>query len=63
MNTARRAPHGKEGGITGNEPERASITYKGIEYEELIPILVRAIQDQQQTINGLKARVAELEGQ
>ena len=39
----------------------APLTIKGIKYMELVPILVQAIREQQQTIEKLEARVAELE--
>jgi hypothetical protein len=37
------------------------LTIKGIKYMELVPILVQAIKEQQQTIEKLEARVGELE--
>jgi hypothetical protein len=42
----------------GNEAE--SFNYKGLKYIELIPILIQAIKEQQQTIDDLKAHVEEL---
>ena len=47
------------GGDTGSEEE--SINYKGINYTELIPFLVQAIQEQQEMIDDLKAQVIELQ--
>ena len=36
--------------------------FYGIDYERLIPVLTKAIQEQQEIINDLRARVAQLEG-
>ena len=46
--------------LRGDEPEEESFGYKGINYIELIPILVQAIKEQQQTIEDLKAEVEAL---
>jgi hypothetical protein len=46
---------GKRGGET--------IKFKGINYIEMIPILVKAIQEQQQQIEELKAEITQLKGQ
>lgn len=37
-------------------------TYKGVKYMEMIPILLKGIQEQQEEIELLKQRIAELEG-
>ena len=44
---------------TGSKEE--SINYKGINYTELIPFLVKAIQEQQEMIDDLKSQVRELQ--
>jgi hypothetical protein len=44
-----------------DDPREESFGYKGINYVELIPILVQAIKEQQETIDGLRARVEALE--
>ena len=36
------------------------IDYKGLDYTKLIPITIRAIQEQQEIINSLKAEIEEL---
>jgi hypothetical protein len=36
--------------------------YYGIDYERLIPVLTKAIQDQQEIIDNLKSRIEQLEG-
>ena len=46
----------KEKGEKAEEP----ITYKGVKMMELIPVLVQAIQEQQATIEELKAQIAQL---
>jgi hypothetical protein len=43
--------------------EKASIQLKGINYTELIPVTIAAIQEQQQTIDELKSQVAALTSQ
>lgn len=45
---------------TGDDPEEESFGYKGINYVELIPILVQAIKEQQKTIEEMKSEIAEL---
>ncbi len=42
------------------KPKNESFRYKGINYIELIPILVQAIKEQQETINKLKDEVEAL---
>lgn len=44
-----------------DDPREESFGYKGINYVELIPILVQAIKEQQQTIDELTAKVEALE--
>ena len=36
--------------------------YLSVRYSEMVPVLVKAIQEQQEIINDLRARVAQLEG-
>jgi hypothetical protein len=45
---------------TGEESE--PIQYKGVKYMEMIPILLKAIQEQQDMIEELKDKVDRLEG-
>jgi hypothetical protein len=45
--------------LSGEQKEK-SFGYKGIDYIELIPLLVQAIKEQQQTIEELKIEVADL---
>lgn len=42
-------------------PDGQPQDYKGVDYLELIPVLINAVQEQQETIEALKARIAELE--
>ncbi|MDX1740895.1 MAG: tail fiber domain-containing protein, partial [Rhodothermales bacterium] len=44
-------------------PPSDSDEYYGLSYTELIPVLIRAIQEQQVEIEVLRGRVAMLEGQ
>jgi len=61
--------HPAKPALRGDEPEEGkSFGFKGIDYVELIPILVQAIKEQQetitahqQTIDALKAKVEALE--
>ncbi len=46
--------------MSGDEPEEESFGYKGINYVELIPVLVQAIKEHQQTIDELKTEVEAL---
>lgn len=53
--------HPAKPALSGDEPEIGeSFGYKGINYIELIPVLVQAIKEQQQTIDELKAEVEAL---
>ncbi len=53
--------HPAKPALRGDEPEEGeSFGYKGINYIELIPILVQAIKEQQQTIEELKTEVQAL---
>jgi hypothetical protein len=47
--------------VSGDDDPGPPLKTKGVKYIELIPILVQAIKEQQQTIEELQARVAELE--
>jgi len=51
-------PKGPNSGVDHPVPP---LKVKGIKYLELIPVLVQAIKEQQETIEALQARVAELE--
>ncbi len=49
-----------------NEPNleqqaKETIDYKAVNYTELIPVLVKAVQEQQQTIEGQQKRIEQLE--
>jgi len=46
--------------LNDDEPAEESFGYKGINYTELIPILVQAIKEQQRTIDEMKNEIAEL---
>jgi hypothetical protein len=46
--------------LSSDDPREESFGYKGINYVELIPILVQAIKEQQVTIEELKAEVQAL---
>lgn len=46
---------------TGAPPGEEPNTYKGVKYVELIPILIKGMQEQQAEIEALKRRIAELE--
>lgn len=46
--------------LKADDPVEESIPYKGIDYVEMIPILIQAIKEQQQTIEELKAEIEEL---
>ena len=43
--------------ISGDDTE-----YMAVRYTELVPVLIKAVQEQQEIINDLRARVAQLEG-
>jgi hypothetical protein len=47
--------------VSGDDDPGEPLTVKGIKYMELIPILIQAIKEQQETIEELQARVTELE--
>ncbi len=54
--------HPAKPALRGDDPDIGeSFGYKGIDYIELIPILVEAIKEQQETIAALRARVEALE--
>ncbi|MGB4655197.1 MAG: tail fiber domain-containing protein, partial [Bacteroidales bacterium] len=44
----------------GKTPEDADHTYYGVKYAEIIPVLVKAIQEQQELIEQLRKEVNEL---
>jgi hypothetical protein len=55
----REEAHPVEDEINGERVEKEPITYKAIEYIELIPLLVQAIKEQQAMIEELKAQISE----
>jgi hypothetical protein len=48
--------------LTADDPGTEPIAYKGINYIEMIPILVQAIKEQQRTIEELKSEIEALKG-
>lgn len=48
-------------GYTIAGPDGTANEYKGVDYIELVPVLINAIQEQQEVIKRLEERVAELE--
>lgn len=62
-NTARNTNNGKEGAPTVEDKTKTiSIDYKALNYTELIPIMIKAMQEQQQTIDELQRKVDQLSG-
>jgi len=47
--------------MPGEEAKEDVQSYKGVKYMEMIPVLLRAIQEQQEEIDMLKQRIEELE--
>ncbi len=45
----------------GNQSENPISSFKGVKYMEMIPILLKGMQEQQQEIELLKQRIVELE--
>ena len=54
--------HVSKDGSGNQSKEGAPETYKGVKYMELIPILIKGMQEQQEEIEALKQRISELEG-
>ncbi|WP_190300376.1 tail fiber domain-containing protein [Rufibacter hautae] len=47
--------------ISQQEGKKETISIKAVNYTELIPLLIKAIQEQQETISTLSERIAQLE--
>jgi len=43
-------------------PAPADENYMTVRYEKLVPLLIEAMKEQQQTIDDLKSRLEKLEG-
>jgi hypothetical protein len=48
------------GGLESDGSTREAMTYKSLNYVSLIPVLIRAMQEQQAIIERLKSKIAEL---
>ena len=51
-----------DGTLTTTENSESDVIAKGVSYTETIPVLLKAIQEQQTLIEALTARIIALEG-